>query len=115
MPYFSIQTSKALDASATAELTQQASAFAAELLGKPESYVMAAVTPGTVMTFGGSVAPAAFIEVKSIGLPEAQCNAFAASISRFIQSALGIEPDRVFIDFSDLPRTRFAWNGKTFG
>lgn len=115
MPYFSIQTNKPLDASSATDLTRKASAFAADLLGKPEDYVMAAVKPGTHMTFAGSDAPAAFVQVKSIGLPEDRCNAFAASISAFVQSALGIEPDRVFIDFIDLPRTRFAWNGKTFG
>ena len=115
MPYFSIQTNKPLDASSTAQLTRKTSAFAAELLGKPEAYVMAAVKPGTEMTFAGSGAPAAFVEVKSIGLPEDRCDAFAASISAFVRSSLGIEPDRVFIDFIDLPPARFAWNGKTFG
>ena len=114
MPYFSIQTSKALDHSATAQLSQKASALAAELLGKPEAYVMTAVTPGAAMTFAGSDAPTAFVEVKSVGLNEAQCGAFAAKISTFIQAELNIDPGRVFIDFSDLPRTRFAWNGKTF-
>ena len=114
MPYFSIQTSQTLDASAGAALTQKASAFAAELLGKPEAYVMTALQPGMAMTFAGSDAPAAFIEVRSIGLSEAQCSAFAETISAFILTQLGIEPDRVFIEFTDLPRTRFAWNGKTF-
>ena len=115
MPYFSIQTSKPLDGAAVGELTEKASAFAAELLGKPESYVMTALEPGTAMTFAGSHAPAAFIQVKSIGLPESQCGAFAEKISAFIHTELGIEPDRIFIDFTDLPRSRFAWNGKTFG
>jgi len=114
MPYFSIQTSKPLEAAAAKDLTKKSSAFAAELLGKPEAYVMTALKPGTAMSFAGSRAPAAFIEVKSIGLPEAQCGAFAEKISAFIHTELGIEPDRVFIDFVDLPRTRFAWNGKTF-
>ena len=115
MPYFSIQTSKSLEASVAADLTKKTSAFAAELLGKSEAYVMIALKSGTVMTFAGSYEPAAFIEVKSIGLPEVQCGAFATKISAFIHEELGIEPDRVFIDFTDLPRTRFAWNGKTFG
>jgi phenylpyruvate tautomerase PptA (4-oxalocrotonate tautomerase family) len=53
-------------------------------------------------------------EVKGIGLPDAQCGAFAEKISAFIHTELGIEPGRVFIDFTDLPRNRFAWNGKTF-
>lgn len=114
MPYFSIQTSKSLDASTVADLTKKASAFAAELLGKPETYVMTALKPGIPMTFAGNNAPAALVEVKSIGLPEAQCSTFAGKISDFIHKELGIEPGRVFIDFTDLPRTRFAWNGKTF-
>lgn len=114
MPYFSVQTSKPMEASAAADLAKKMSAFAAELLGKPESYVMTALNPGTAMTFAGSRAPAAFIEVKSIGLPEARCGAFADKISTFIRAELGIEPDRTFIDFTDLPRNRFAWNGKTF-
>jgi phenylpyruvate tautomerase PptA (4-oxalocrotonate tautomerase family) len=115
MPYFSIQTSSHLDASATADLTKKASIFAAELLGKPEAYVLAAVSPGTAMTFAGSDAPSAFVEVKSIGLPEAQCSSFADKISTFVHTELGIASGRVFIDFRDLPPTRFAWNGKTFG
>jgi phenylpyruvate tautomerase PptA (4-oxalocrotonate tautomerase family) len=114
MPYFSIQTNQTMDASAGEDLTRKASAFAAELLGKPEAYVMTALQSGTAMTFAGSDAPAAFIEVRSIGLDEAQCGTFAAKISTFIQAQLGIQPDRVFIAFEDLPRSRFAWNGKTF-
>ena len=115
MPYFSIQTSQSLDQAAAAGLARRASAFAAELLGKPEDYVMTAITPGAVMTFAGSDAPTAIIDVRSIGLPEERCSAFAEAISSFIQTELGIDPGRVFIDLRDLPRTRFAWNGKTFG
>ncbi len=115
MPYFSIQTNHPMDTSSTADLAKKASAFAAALLEKPEAYVMTAVKSATAMTFAGSDAPAAFVEVKSIGLPQDRCSAFAASISAFIRSALGIEQDRVFIDFTDLPRSHFAWNGKTFG
>ena len=114
MPYLSITTNASLDRDSAAELAQNLSAFAAELLGKPEAYVMAAVSTNAAMTFAGSDAPTAFIELRSIGLPENQCNAFAASISDFIHSALGIESGRVFIDFHDLQRSRFAWNGKTF-
>ncbi|MGD9310774.1 MAG: phenylpyruvate tautomerase MIF-related protein [Desulfosarcina sp.] len=114
MPYFSITTNASLDQDSAAELAQNASAFAAELLGKAEAYVMAAVSANATMTFAGSDAPTAFIELRSIGLSEDQCNAFAAVISDFVRTALGIEPGRVFIDFRDLQRGCFAWNGKTF-
>ena len=114
MPYFSIPTSSPIEAFAALSLATKMSAFAAELLGKPEAYVMTALKPNTVMTFAGSDLPTAFIEVKSIGLSEAQCGTFAEKVGAFIQAELGIAPDRTFIDFTDLPPTRFAWNGKTF-
>jgi phenylpyruvate tautomerase len=115
MPYFSIQTNRPLTDDIVAAIGKKTSAFAAELLGKPEAYVMTALTAGCPMTFAGSDAPAAFVEVKSIGLQEAQCGTAAQKISAFIREELGIEPDRVYIELMDLPRPRFAWNGKTFG
>ena len=114
MPYFSITTNASLDQDSAAELAQNMSVFAAGLLGKPEAYVMAAVSANATMTFASGDAPAAFIELRGIGLPEDQCNAFAANISDFVHTTLGVEPGRVFIDFRDLQRRRFAWNGQTF-
>ncbi len=114
MPYFSIQTNHPLTDDAAAALAKQASAHIADLVGKPEGYVMTAIKPGVTMTFGGSDAPTAFVEVKSLGLTESRCSPLAEKISAFIQTELSIAPDRVFIDFVDLQRTWFAWNGKTF-
>ncbi len=113
MPYFSIRTSKTVNE--PEKLARKASAFIADLVGKPESYVMAAVLPDTAMTFGGSAQPSAFIELKSLGLAEEKCSPYAEKICAFVQAELEIEPNRIFIDFPDIQRTRFAWNGKTFG
>ena len=115
MPYFSIQTNQSIADNTIAEIGKKASAFIAAIVGKPEAYVMTAVKAGVPMTFAGNDAPAAFVELKSVGLPEDQCSALAGKISGFVQTELAIEPNRVFIDLVDLPRTRFAWNGKTFG
>jgi hypothetical protein len=35
-------------------------------------------------------------------------------ICSYIEEELGVPPDRVFIDFRDLERNMFGWNGKTF-
>ncbi len=56
-----------------------------------------------------------FVHAKRIGLSETQCVTTAKKISAFIHAELSIEPDRVFIELIDLPRTRFAWYNKTFG
>lgn len=114
MPYVSIRTNQAIDDSSQQESMKKFSAFIAELLGKPEQYVMISIRAGVPLIFGGTDAPTAFVELKSIGLPRDRCGEFAAKISDFVQAELGPPPDRVFIDFKELERDLFAWNGKTF-
>ena len=114
MPYFSIETSKIIDEVGEEAVTHKASAFIAELLGKPESYVMVAVKHSTPMRFGGGLAPAAMVQLYSIGLPGERCPEFSAKICAFVEEELGVAPERIFIDFRDLERSMFGWNGKTF-
>ena len=114
MPYFAIQTNQPLDDTAKADLLKSASAFIAELLGKSEAYVMVALDAGVPLSFGASRNPAAYVALRSIGLPTERCSEFAAKISHFLEATLQISKERVFIDFANLHRDRFAWNGKTF-
>ena len=114
MPYFSIETSKTIDQVGEEAFTHKASAFIAELLGKPEAYVMVAIKHSAPMRFGGGLEPTAMVQLYSIGLPEERCAEFAGKICAFIEDGLGVAPDRVYIDFRDLKRSMFGWNGKTF-
>jgi phenylpyruvate tautomerase len=114
MPYFNIDTNQTLDAASTQALIKKASAFIADLLNKPESYVMVSIKPGTPLSFGGSNDPAAFARLKSIGLPKDRCAGFSEKICSFIDQELGVSQNRVFIDFKDLERNLFGWDGKTF-
>ena len=114
MPYFSIETSKIVEKEAVQDLARKASAFVSNLLGKPESFVMVAVKTETVILFGASDSPAAFVNLKSIGLPRDKCSEYSAKICEFIEQELGIPEDRVYIDFSDLNGKMFGWNSKTF-
>ncbi|UCF92421.1 MAG: hypothetical protein JSW39_29855 [Desulfobacterales bacterium] len=114
MPYFSIETNQTIDPESTPELLKKTSAFIAGLLGKPESYLMISIQPGTPLIFGGSDEPAAFVRLKSIGLPHDRCPELSAKICGHIAQELDIPQDRVFIDFKDLEGQMFGWNGKTF-
>jgi phenylpyruvate tautomerase PptA (4-oxalocrotonate tautomerase family) len=114
MPYFSIETNQPVDRESKGALLKKLSAFVAELLGKPESYVMIALKPGTDLIFAGSDEPAAFVRLKSIGLPGKGCGQFSEKICRLIEQELHIPRNRVFIDFKDLERSMFGWDGKTF-
>lgn len=114
MPYFAIQTNRNVAAQDQAALGKASSAFVAELLGKPEAYVMTALSIGTPMTFGGSDAPTAMVQLKSIGLDRERCPELSKRICGFLQEQLNIPPERIFIDFKVLDGGLFGWNGKTF-
>ena len=114
MPYFSIETNQTIDHASNRDLMKKTSAFIAELLSKPESYVMIAIKPATPLIFAGSNEPAAFVRLKSIGLPKERCSEFSEKICGFVEQELEVPPNRVFIDFKDLERDMFGWNGKTF-
>jgi phenylpyruvate tautomerase PptA (4-oxalocrotonate tautomerase family) len=114
MPYFNIETNAIIDESSTQDLTKKFSVFVSEMLGKPEQYVMISIRTEANLIFGGSDQLAAFVQLKSIGLPKERCAEFSEKICIIIDSELGIPKDRIFIDFHDLERSMFGWDGKTF-
>ena len=114
MPYISIETNQSIDETVADKFAGQVSAFAAEITGKAEQWMMVAIKPGTMMVYNGSHDPVAFVELKSIGLPEEKCAEFSRRICDFLSTELDIPPERVYIEFKDLQRAMFGWNGNTF-
>ena len=114
MPYLSIQTNQPLNESETQQLTQKASHVVAEILGKPESYVMIAIQAGTPMSFAGTNEPAAYVQLKSLGLPESSTADFSQAICNLVNTELKISTDRIYIEFSGPDRHMWGWNNKTF-
>ena len=67
------------------------------------------------MSFGGSFDPCACLRLVSIGGLDAKKNsASAAKFTEIVGGFLGINPDRVFIEYVDTQPHMFAWNGNTF-
>ena len=87
----------------------------AEALEKPEDYVQVVILAGLKMTFGGSPNPTAFVELKSIGLPQEKAPMLAELICGELHQILSIPPSRVFIEFTNSTREMFAWDSKIFG
>jgi phenylpyruvate tautomerase len=114
MPYLKIQSNRELDAAQGKEFIKQASNLVAEQLGKPERYVMVALEPPVPMVFAGSDDPTVFMELKSIGLSESQTPALSDALSELANTTLGVDKDRVYIEFADAPRKMWGWNGATF-
>ena len=114
MPFLRIQTSAAVAEQTGQALLKKASRVTAEALGKPEQYMMVCLEAGRPLIFGGGTEPAAFVELKSIGLPARNTAALSAMLCSLIESDLGVSKSRVYINFSDVPGHLWGWNGATF-
>jgi hypothetical protein len=83
--------------------------------GKPERWVMTTLQPGLSMTFGGTDAPTAFVAVKNIGTMKAEeTEALSGAICSLIETALGVSPERIYIEFVDAVDHLWGWNRGTF-
>lgn len=116
MPLLSIETNYPFDPENDLRslLIAEASLLCTTMLGKPESYVMVTLRPTPHMSFGGSQAPSAYMELKSLGLAEDQTSHYSEQLCSLITRHLGIPADRVYIEFTSGPRHLWGWNNGTF-
>jgi len=84
------------------------------MLGKPESYVVVEACDNRPMLFGGTDAPLAFVELKSLGLTTDQTPELSARLCALLKDELGIDAARIYIEFAAPERAMFGWNGGTF-
>lgn len=112
MPLLTIKTNTRIDNKKDLALT--ASKKVAEILTKPESYVMIDVMPEQTLIFAGNDEPAAFLALKSLSLPESSTADFSNALCELINQQLGIDKSRVYIEFSNPERHMWGWNGATF-
>lgn len=114
MPYLKIQTNQTVETEQARALISEASRLVASELGKPENYVMVALDPPLPMVFAGSAEPTAYLELKSIGLPESRTRELSQVLCELMEKNLNIDKSRVYIEFADAPRAMWGWNGATF-
>jgi phenylpyruvate tautomerase PptA (4-oxalocrotonate tautomerase family) len=112
MPLLEIATNTNINNSR--EILEQASKLTAELLGKPESYVMVKLQPEQDLMFAGNSKPTAHVKLKSLGLPVDKTAEFSARICDFIHAQLDIESARIYIEFSNPERHMWGWDKRTF-
>ena len=115
MPYLNLTTNISIADTTASELLSQFSQLLAQKTGKPESYVMVEITADKPMLFAGNNQPLAYLECKSIGLSIVQTKPLAAAICQLLQATLHIDPERVYIEFSDCKADYWGWNSSTFG
>ncbi len=112
MPLLEITTNTVINNSL--DIAEKASKLIADLLGKPESYVMVKIEDNQSLLFAGNNKPAAHVKLKSLGLPEDKTAEYSSSICTFINAELNVETARIYIEFVNPDRHMWGWNGKTF-
>lgn len=111
MPYLNIVTNQTVDN--RSDFLKTASKTVAQASGKPENYVLVALEAKADLLFGGTDAPAAFLDYRALGLP-ADRQAFSDTLCSLISEQLGIQGDRIYISMTDSERHNWGWNHSTF-
>ena len=114
MPLLKTECNISLTQEAKNDFIKQASNITSKMLGKSEDYVMCSIDDNKNMCFAGSSDPTAYIELKSIGLPEDKTGELAGAICELIGAQLGIPAQRIYIEFSNAQRHMWGWNNRTF-
>ena len=114
MPTLRILTNTAVPVERRMELLTQCSRSVATMLGKPESYVMVILEDGRDLMFAGTTEPAAYLELKSLGLPETRTAEYSRTLCDLLTEAFSIPAGRVYVEFADAQRHMWGWNGGTF-
>ena len=114
MPYLKIQTNRQIAENAKLEILKRASVLVSKNLGKPEKYVMVCMDPFEPMMFAGSNSPCAYLELKSIGLPESKTEALSKVLCQLMLDELKIPSERVYIEFANAKDSMWGWDSGTF-
>ena len=114
MPCLKIQTNTAVQPNQRADLLSQASRIVSDHLDKDEKYFMGLILPELDMVFAGSDSPLALLELRALGLPAEKTNDLSYDLCALVHTSLGIPEDRIYVEFGDVPRGMWGWNGGVF-
>ena len=114
MPCLIVKTSQTINNAEKNNICLSLSKLTAELLAKPENYVMILFDDKTTMSMSGTTEPSAYIELKSINLAENQTSLLSEKICQQLSETLKIPAKRIYIEFTNAQRHLWGWDKKTF-
>ena len=115
MPLLRLETSVALPEDKRKALLASLSKAVAETIGKPEQYVMVTASQAATL-MSGKPGDGAFVDLRSIGgLSDEVNRELSQQVCKLLKDSLGISPDRVYLNFTDVEASNWGWNGSTFG
>lgn len=115
MPLLKITLGHPTDSEAVRErLLHEGTRAVVEVMGKPERFVMV-MCEREPLSFGGSTDPCAYVELRSLGGLDDEVNAaLSERLCAMMRDVAEVPEDRVFVNFVDMARSDWGWNGGTF-
>ena len=115
MPLLKLETTVTLSEDKRKSLLTALSKTVAGTIGKPEHYVMVTISQAA-MLMSAKPGDVAFVDVRSIGGLNGDVNRkLSQQVCKLLADSLGISPDRVYLNFTDVEAGNWGWNGSTFG
>ena len=115
MPLLKLETTVVLSEDKRQALLASLSKIVAETIGKPQQYVMVTASQAAIQ-MSGSPGDAAFVDVRSIGGLTGEVNRkLSKKVCELLHESLGIPPNRIYLNFTDVQASHWGWNGNTFG
>lgn len=115
MPLMKIETSVPVAADKKEKLIIALSSILSMQTGKPEAYTMVTLAE-TTASMGGKIKPVAYADVRGIGGLTPKVNAAVSKeVAALLKKELNIEPENVYITFTEVAATNWGWKGGTFG
>ena len=114
MPYLIFKSNIKLSEEKRKQLFSDFKEFIINDLGKSEQSIMLACQDNISMVFAGTDDPLAFIELRSLRLPEEKTKHLSRAISELVKHNLEIPPERIFVNFFNVPPHMWGYKGSTF-
>ena len=115
MPLLKLETSVAISDEKRKVLLAPLSQAVAGTTGKPEQYVMVTAAQSAIL-MSGKPGDAAFVDIRGIGGLTSEVNRkLSQQVCKLLSDSLGIGPDRIYLNFTDVEAGNWGWNGNTFG
>ncbi len=113
MPFINTKTTVPVDNTKKEMLTAALNRITRECLGKGENWVMTGFEDNMSLSFQGSTADIAYVEVKIFGtLSSPAASRMTAEICTLFERELSIPADRIYVAY--YPTGNWGWNGSNF-
>ena len=114
MPLIKMQTSTPIAPEKHDSVMKSLSDIIAQETGKPGSYIMVTIEQ-TPMMLAEKSGNTALFDIRGIGGINQNVNAaITVKLCEYCTATLNIPANRVYVNFTDIPRSNWGWNSNTF-